>query len=114
MRTRFPYPLLVLILISLPALEGGKHKPKAPAEVRDLDSRLELFVDDYLIDSLKGLELKLHTPRRAGKVMVFDRPWEGVTSGSTTVVFQDGDLYRMYYRGSSHARIRPGVAAGAG
>ncbi|MCY3775791.1 MAG: hypothetical protein OXH11_07385 [Candidatus Aminicenantes bacterium] len=103
MRFRFTCPFLVLFLISLPALEGGRHDRTADSEVRDIDSRLELFVDDYLIDSLDGLELKLHTPRRAGKVMVFDRPWEGVTSGSTAVVFQDGDLYRMYYRGSSHA-----------
>ena len=100
---RFPYPFLLLILISLPALEGGRHDHSADSDALDIDSRLELFVDDYLIDSLTGLKLKLHTPRRAGKVMVFDRPWEGVTSGSTAVVFQDGDLYRMYYRGSSHA-----------
>ncbi len=103
MKFRFPSLLLVLILIPLPALEGGRHDQAADSEVRDIDSRLELFVDDYLIDSLDGLELKLHTPRRAGKAMVFDRPWEGVTSGSTAVVFQDGDYYRMYYRGSSHA-----------
>ena len=103
MRFRFCIPSLVLVLFLFPALGGGQHERKASPDVRDLDSRLELFVDDYLIDSLEGLELKLHTPRRAGKVMVFDRPWEGVTSGSTAVVFQDGDLYRMYYRGSSHA-----------
>ena len=103
MRFRFPCPLLVLILISSPALVGGQHKKlKATGEVRELDSRLELFVDDYLIDTMSDLELNLHSPRSAGKVMVFDRPWEGVTSGSTTAVFQDGDLYRMYYRGSSH------------
>ena len=28
-----------------------------------------------------------------------DRPWEGNTSAYYTI-FQDGDLYRMYYRGS--------------
>ena len=67
MKFRFPSLLLVLILIPLPALEGGRHDQAADSEVRDIDSRLELFVDDYLIDSLDGLELKLHTPRRAGK-----------------------------------------------
>ena len=47
-------------------------------------------------------EFKLHPPRSAGKVLSFDRPWEGGTSDYISV-FKDGDLYRMYYRGSTHA-----------
>ena len=66
----------------------------------DIGSRLELFVDDYLIESTEGVELRLHSPRFAEKAISFDRPWEGVTSGVVTV-FKDGDLYRMYYRGDS-------------
>ena len=76
------------------------ESPPAPAETIALGSRLELFVDDFLIDRLKGLELKLQEPRSAGTVFTFDQPWEGVTSGYVSV-FKDGDRYRMYYRGSS-------------
>ena len=72
------------------------------SETLDIGSRLELFVDDYLIDSMKGVKLVLHSPRSAGKVMSFDRPWEGVTSDYISI-FKDEDRYRMYYRGSTHA-----------
>ena len=67
----------------------------------DIGSRVELFVDDYLIESMEGVRLKLHSPRSAGKVLSFDQPWEGNTSYYPNV-FQDGDRYRMYYRGSEH------------
>jgi len=66
-----------------------------------IGSRLELFVDDYVIESMDGVRLRLQTPQPAGIVMNHDKPWEGTTSAFHTV-FQDGDLFRMYYRGSSH------------
>ena len=46
----------------------------------DIGSRVELFVDDYLIESMDGILLKLQQPRSAGKVLSFDRSWEGNTS----------------------------------
>ena len=68
------------------------------AEAITIGSRLELFVDDFLIDGMDGVALKLHEPRPAGKVLAFDKPWEGRYCGYVTVI-KDGDLYRMYYRG---------------
>ena len=65
----------------------------------DLGSRLELFVDDYLIGSLTGTALRLHEPRREEIAVTLDAPWEGDTSHYITV-FQDGERYRLYYRGS--------------
>lgn len=64
----------------------------------DIGNRLELFVDDHLIERLEGAELKLQCPQRAGKALVLDRPWEGIICIHFTVL-QDGDRYRMYYRG---------------
>jgi len=64
-----------------------------------LGDRLELFVDDFLVDRVDGVEQRLHHPIPREVVLVRDAPWEGNTSGYTTV-FRDGDLYRMYYRGS--------------
>jgi hypothetical protein len=65
-----------------------------------IGSRLELFVDHHLIERLAGeVELKLHRPVPREVVLVTDRPWEGNTCAYYTV-FQDGDVYRMYYRGS--------------
>ncbi|HOW65096.1 MAG TPA: hypothetical protein P5186_13500 [Candidatus Paceibacterota bacterium] len=63
-----------------------------------LETRLELFVDDFLIERLDGVVLKLHEPRPAGVALRFDHPWEGAFSGYVTVL-RDGDLFRMYYRG---------------
>ncbi len=65
----------------------------------DIGSRLELFVDDYLVARLHGAERVLQHPVPQEVSMQFDRPWEGNTCGHVTV-FQDGDVYRMYYRGS--------------
>lgn len=67
-------------------------------EVRDLGSRLELMVDDYLIARLDGCRRVLGRPAYAGKVLDFDAPWEGLFAGCITVLIADG-IYRMYYRG---------------
>ena len=63
----------------------------------DIGSRLELFVDDYLIDRLDGAELRMHQPSPQGVALLLDEPWEGNSCNYFTVI-QDGDLYRMYYR----------------
>jgi hypothetical protein len=68
-------------------------------DVRDIGSRLELFVDDWLVDRLDGAERVLHSPVPQDVALVCDAPWEGNSSKQVTV-FEDGGLYRMYYRGS--------------
>jgi hypothetical protein len=65
-----------------------------------IGTRRELFVDDYLIERMSGgAQLRLHRPTPREVAIVCDAPWEGSSCGYTTV-FQDGDRYRMYYRGS--------------
>lgn len=72
------------------------------AEPVDIGSRLELFVDDYLIGETKG-DVRRQLIKPEPKEVVFEtgEQWEGNTSGYYTV-FQDGDLYRMIYRGWQH------------
>jgi len=72
----------------------------------DIGSRMELFVDGYIIDSMKGVALKLHEPRPAGTALMLDQPWEGNTSTYCTVI-KDADRYRLYYRGSSDEAYTP-------
>lgn len=75
-------------------------RPAAAGEPLDIGGRLELFVDDYLIEKLEGdARLELHRPVPREVVLVADRPWEGNTS-AYFAIFQDSDRYRMYYRGS--------------
>jgi len=66
-----------------------------------IGSRLELFVDDFLIDKMEGAELALGKPTPREVAVVHDKPWEGNVCCYHTV-FQDGDLYRMYYRGAHY------------
>lgn len=68
-------------------------------EPRQIGSRRELFVDDFLISSKTNVELKMHQPVPQDVALVCDAPWEGNTSAYYTL-FQDGDRYRMYYRGA--------------
>ncbi len=64
----------------------------------DIGSRLELFVDDYLIDALSdGARLILQHPTPQEVAIVHDQPWEGNGSGYHSV-FQDDDLFRLYYK----------------
>ena len=86
----------LLLSLALPPPESAEDKTPV-----NIGSRLELFVDDWLIDSLTDLELKLHSPRSVGRVLMLHRPWEGVTSEYVTV-FKDENRYRMYFRGSNH------------
>ena len=74
----------------------------AVAEPIGLGDRLELFADDFLVEGLTGdLKRRLHRPEPKEVVFTADAPWEGNTSGYYTL-FQDGALYRMYYRGWAH------------
>ncbi len=76
-------------------LEGG-------TQVLDIGSRLELFVDDYLIESMTGVTQELQHPVPQEVAFSFDNPWEGDTSFYVTV-FQDDGLVRCYFRGSGSA-----------
>jgi hypothetical protein len=48
---------------------------------RDIGTRLEMFIDHYLIDRLHGTRLALSEPRPAGEALRFDSPWDGACSG---------------------------------
>ncbi|MHB9009106.1 MAG: sialidase family protein [Limisphaerales bacterium] len=81
--------------------DGPEFLPPGMAPI-ELGGRRELFVDDHLLERHQGTALKLHEPVLAGVALRFDRPWEGAFSGYVTVL-QDGDRYRMYYRGNPQA-----------
>lgn len=87
----------VLFLLVLSVVSIGQAE-----QYTDIGDRWELLVDDYLIDQMKGgIELCLHSPTVQDVVLTHDKPWEGNTSGYHTM-FRDGNICRMYYRGSNH------------
>ena len=80
---------------------GGASRIAVPGAAIDIGSRLEPFVDDFLIEKMDGTTLCLQKPVSRDVAIVFDKPWEGNTSTYVTV-FKDGDKFRMYYRGSNY------------
>ena len=66
--------------------------------LRNINSRLELFVDDWLIEEMNGVSLRMHSPIPQEVVLEFNQPWEGSISYDP-VVMKEGDRYRLWYRG---------------
>lgn len=79
---------LVLILALIFATERVAAGDADPIMIGD---RLELFVDDHLLETVSGVTLRMHTPER--------RSLEGFPVGAHfSTVILDGDIYRLYYR----------------
>ena len=88
-------PCRVLCLLACAIFAPCGILAQSPVTIGD---RLELFVDDLLVESLEGAQRKLHAPTPADVALRFDQPWEGSFCGYVTVL-KDGALFRMYYRG---------------
>lgn len=75
-------------------------------EILDLGARRELFVDQFLIETMEGdVRLQVQQPTPQEVVLVTGESWEGNTCAYYSI-FQDGDLYRMYYRGSHAVNMK--------
>ncbi|MBM3888962.1 MAG: hypothetical protein FJ388_07520, partial [Verrucomicrobia bacterium] len=83
--SKFLSLLLLLPLLLCSFLKG--------AEVIDIGTRRELFVDRFIIDEMMGASLKLHTPQIAPPVEP-PRP-----HGHYATLIRDGDRFLFYYRG---------------
>ena len=76
--------------------------PALSDEPIDIGSRREPFVDSLLISERTGTVTQtVVRPEPREVVFVTDAPWEGNTSAYYTII-RDGDLLRMYYRGSHY------------
>ncbi|RPI82221.1 MAG: hypothetical protein EHM42_09710, partial [Planctomycetaceae bacterium] len=90
-------PLLIVLLAA--------SSISVAAEPTPIGSRRELFVDDALVERLAGrAELRLHHPVAREAVIVHDALWEGNATAYHSI-FQDRDLYRMYYRAWRHTHV---------
>jgi hypothetical protein len=94
---KFTVVLFIAAFCLLPFKAHGAVN-KEDKTVREIGSQLELFVDDWLIESMSNTTLKLHQPIRKEIVFRFDAPWEGAQSGYVTIM-KDDNRFRMYYRG---------------
>ena len=66
-------------MVGLP-IPGALLAQQGGGDVLNIGSRLELFVDDYLIDTMAGVTQELHSPQRQNIAIVFDKPWERLPS----------------------------------
>lgn len=76
---------LLLLLITIAATSNAD-------DTVNIGSRRELFLDDVLIGSMNGTQLKMHEPQRLRRMPA--RPF-----GHYATVLQDGNKLRLYYRG---------------
>ena len=86
---------LALGLLGLPCGLLAGEKP------RDVGSRHQLFIDDWVTESMKGCVRVLHQPVRDANnpVVGRDHPWETWGSDAKGVTYTPDDgLFRMWYR----------------
>lgn len=101
--------LAATLLLSAHAMAGPLDSP--PGLVKDLDDTIlgqaivvqgkQLFIDDYVIDEMRGTTKSLHQPvKHAGNpLLVRDRPWEESGPGYGTVLFDAEErLFKMWYQ----------------
>lgn len=71
------------------------------AQPIDLGQRRELFVDRYLIEEMRGVELRLHPPVKA------PRPQSPLPEKHMATVIKDGNRYRAWYRSNDPSYTGP-------
>ncbi len=90
--------ILIILLFTNQILSQENNVPFSDSGIINIASRLELFTDYFLIDSLNNIGLRLHHPIDKGSVLKFDKPWEGPFSGYATVI-DNGEKLQLFYRG---------------
>ena len=80
-------------------------------EVYNIGNRRELFVDDFFINEMTGeVDLRLHHPVKREISFQTDAQWEG-NAGAYVSIFQDGDIYRLYYNALHYRHCGPPAQA---
>jgi len=90
--------LFLILAIALPITTAPVSSQAAVPTIA-IGSRLELFVDDLLIDSMNNLRLQLHHPVKA------PRPKSPLPLHHMVTVIKDGNQFKAWYRGSDKSLI---------
>lgn len=78
-----------VLLISISPLFG--------ASPINLGNQRELFIDDYLVGTMKNVQIQVHQPVRENIAIQSSEPWEGNGGGYFTVLFDEKlKIYRAY------------------
>ena len=79
--------------MALAAIASAGAAETAPI---DIGSRVGLFCDDWLIERMDGVSLRLHSPVPREVVFRLDAPWENGEGGYATIL-REKEQYRLYY-----------------
>lgn len=89
------------------------HAAPGTKPATDIGTRRELFVDDFLTDTLAGTaRRRLHHPSPREIVLTMDRPWEGNFSGNflpVTVFEYQKRFYLYYYAANCYIKPDPSM-----
>ncbi len=87
--------------VALLLLAGGARLRRAGNDGIVLGKKVQLFVDDFLIDRMERVTRGLHYPERAPEnpIMKPDQPWEGtvILQPGTVLYDQEEHLFKMWY-----------------
>ena len=99
---------LVLCLLIYGGCAASEKAPEAPIESRslgDLSGPWQLFVDDHLVETKKGLIRTYHPFEKysGNPVLTGDKPWEDyrVFVYGTVLPHEEGPGYRLWYHASA-------------
>src|ERR1043166_1058988 len=81
----------------------------AQAGLLSIDSRTQLFTDNYLLESLTNVRRVMNTAEKAehNPVVRPDRPWEGKETRVSYVIFDEKDqIFKMWYSSPTRSEER--------
>jgi hypothetical protein len=108
-----PYKIFIWCILGFylfSCINGKERNITIQGSHINIGSRLELFVDNYIVEQLTGdADLKLHHPVPQEVAILHDDPWEGNNCHYHSI-FKDRTLYKMYYRGV-HIGTKEDIAA---
>ena len=94
------------VLLSI-ALAGWLSSVAPAAQPRNIGGAKQLFIDEEMVQSTKGVEFTLNPARRAERVLHATDPWAPAGLGFVNVI-QEGKDFRMWYEVWSYVEKIPG------
>lgn len=86
---------LIALLTTARAPGGSADDPERAIQVGD---RRQVFIDGRFLEDARGVELRLHPPRKTGELTIRpEHPWERGGIGPYSSVLKEGSTFHMWY-----------------
>ena len=107
MRSHVSLTCLGVFVLTLLKLDGASETPS----LLEIGNRKQLFIDDYMIQSLSDARQVLNPATKSAKNPVVrpDRPWEGRLSPISKVLYDEEEgLFKMWYSTTDEYKAQRG------